>query len=105
MGLESQKPTVGQTWPGTLNVAVDLADAMKHNPDLQVLVNSGYTDLATPYFATMYTMDHMDIPASLDSHIHMDFYNSGHMIYVHLPALKQLHDNTAAFIRSTDNLQ
>lgn len=32
-------------------------------------------------------------------------YQSGHRVYVHLPALKQLHDNVAAFIRSTENLK
>ena len=96
--------TTGQTWPGTLNVAVDLADAMKYDPDLQVLVNSGYFDLATPYFATDYTMDHLPLPKDLQNHIHMKYYDSGHMVYVHVPALKQLHDNAAAFIKSTDNL-
>jgi hypothetical protein len=31
------------------------------------------------------------------------FYESGHMVYAHEAALKELHDNVAAFIRSTDN--
>ncbi|MDE1984454.1 MAG: peptidase S10 [Gammaproteobacteria bacterium] len=97
--------TVGQTWPGTLNTAVDLVAAMKYNPDLQVLVNSGYFDLATPYFATDYTMDHLPLPKDLRSHIHMKYYDSGHMVYAHVPALEKLHDNAAAFIKSTDNLQ
>ena len=100
-----QNHTTGQTWPGTLNTAVDLAEAMKYNPDLQVLVNSGYFDLATPYFATDYTMDHLPLPKNLQSHIHMEYYDSGHMVYVHVPALKKLHDNTAAFIRNTDNVK
>ncbi|HKV97724.1 MAG TPA: peptidase S10 [Gammaproteobacteria bacterium] len=100
-----QNPTTGQAWPGTLNTAVDLTEAMKYNPDLQVLVNSGYFDLATPYFATDYTMDHLPIPKDLQNHIHMKYYNSGHMVYVHVPALKQLHDNAAAFIRNTDNVK
>ncbi|MGH8147565.1 MAG: S10 family peptidase [Rhodanobacteraceae bacterium] len=95
--------TYGQTWPGLPNTAFDLASAMKHNPNLQVLVSSGYFDVATPYFATVYTMQHLPIPKSLDSHIHMKFYDSGHMIYAHAPALKKLHDNTAAFMRNTDN--
>lgn len=96
--------TEGQTWPGLPNTAFDLASAMKRNPNLQVLVNSGYMDLATPYFATIYTMDHLPIPKKLDSNIHMKYYDSGHMIYVHVPALKKLHDNTAAFIEATDNV-
>lgn len=100
-----ENPTTGQAWPGTLNTAVDLAEAMKYNPDLQVLVNSGYFDLATPYFATDYTMDHLPLPKNLQSHIHMEYYDSGHMVYVHVPALQRLHDNTAAFIRNTDNVK
>jgi len=98
-----KNPTTGQTWPGNLNVAVDLSEAMKYNPDLKVLVNSGYFDLATPYYATVYTMDHLQIPKNLQDHVQMKYYNSGHMVYVHVPALKQLHDNAAQFIKSTDN--
>ncbi|MGH8281970.1 MAG: S10 family peptidase [Gammaproteobacteria bacterium] len=96
-------PENGQAWPGLPNVAVDLSEAMKYNPDLQVLVNSGYFDLATPYFATDYTMDHLQIPKDLQSHVHMAYYDSGHMVYAHVPALKKLHDNAASFIKSTDN--
>ncbi len=100
-----KNPTTGQAWPGSLNVAVDLSQAMKYDPDLQVLVNSGYFDLATPFYATVYTMNHLQIPRNLQNHIHMEYYNSGHMVYVHVPALKQLHDNVARFIKNTDNLQ
>jgi len=99
-----RNPRTGQTWPGNLNVAVDLSQAMKYNPNLRVLVNSGYFDLATPYYATVYTMNHLQIPKDLRSHVQLDYYNSGHMVYVHVPALKQLHDNAAQFIKGTDNL-
>ncbi len=34
--------------PQTTNVMPDLADAMKQNPNLKVLLNAGYFDLATP---------------------------------------------------------
>ncbi|MGH8290743.1 MAG: S10 family peptidase [Steroidobacteraceae bacterium] len=88
---------------GFISVAVDLAQAMKRDPDLQVLVQNGYYDLATPYFGTIYIMNHLNIPPDLRSHIHMEFYQSGHMIYVHVPALKKLHDTTAAFIEATES--
>jgi carboxypeptidase C (cathepsin A) len=91
------------TQGGFISVAVDLAEAMKRDPDLQVLAQNGYYDLATPYLGTIYIMDHLEIPADLRSHIHMEFYRSGHMIYVHARALKKLHDTTAAFIRATEN--
>jgi carboxypeptidase C (cathepsin A) len=36
--------------PQAANVMVDLANAMKYNPDLKVLLNAGYFDLATPFY-------------------------------------------------------
>lgn len=89
--------------PGTPNVMTDLAAAMKYNPNLKVLLNAGYYDLATPFFEGVYEMHHLPIPASLDKNIEFRFYQSGHMVYAHEAALKQLHDNAAAFISSTEN--
>ncbi len=86
------------------NVMPDLAMAMKTNPNLKVYVNGGYYDLATPYFAADYEDHHLPIPASLDGNISYSWYPSGHMVYAHLPSLKELHDNVAAFIDKTDNL-
>ncbi len=49
------------------NVMPDLATAMKYNPRLKVMLNGGYFDLATPYFAARYEMSHLPIQASLRS--------------------------------------
>jgi carboxypeptidase C (cathepsin A) len=98
-------PVTRRLQDGFASVAVDLAQAMKRDPDLQVLSQNGYYDLATPYFGTVYIMNHLDIPPGLRSHIHMEFYQSGHMIYVHAPALKKLHDTTADFIRATESVR
>ena len=46
-----------------VNVAHDLAEAMKTNPRLKVMVNGGYYDLATPFFAAQYEEKHLPIPA------------------------------------------
>ena len=85
-----------------LNVAPDLADAMKTNPRLKVLVNGGYYDLATPFFAAVYEEKHLPIPQSLAKNIEYAWYESGHMVYVRDECLKQLHDNVAKFIQSTE---
>jgi len=85
------------------NGAIDLAQAMKYDARLQVLVHCGYFDFSTPFYGMVYAVNHMDIPPDLQSHIHFDYYDSGHMVYVHVPDLKKLHDNTAAFIRATDS--
>jgi carboxypeptidase C (cathepsin A) len=87
--------------PIDLNVAGDLAEAMKTNPRLKVMVNGGYYDLATPFFAALYEEKHLPIPQSLAKNIEYDWYESGHMVYVRDESLKQLHDRVAAFITKT----
>ncbi|HET6633327.1 MAG TPA: peptidase S10 [Rhodanobacteraceae bacterium] len=82
----------------SLNVMPDLATAMKTNPDLKVLLNGGYYDLATPFFAAIYEMRHLPIPQRLQKNISYAWYPSGHMVYAHTPSLKALHDNVARFI-------
>jgi len=86
--------------PISLNVANDLADALKTNPRLRIMVNGGYYDLATPFFAAQYEEKHLPIPQSLARNIEYDWYESGHMVYVRDESLKQLHDRVAAFIKS-----
>ena len=85
--------------PISLNVANDLADALKTNPRLRIMVNGGYYDLATPFFAAQYEEKHLPIPQSLAKNIEYDWYESGHMVYVRDESLKQLHDRVAAFIK------
>jgi carboxypeptidase C (cathepsin A) len=86
-----------------VNVSSDLAEAMKTNPRLKVLVNGGYYDLATPFFAAQYEEKHLPIPQSLAKNISYAWYESGHMVYVRDECVKQLHDNVSAFIRSADS--
>jgi carboxypeptidase C (cathepsin A) len=85
----------------TLNVGNDLAKAMLTNPRLKVMVNGGYYDLATPFYAAAYEEKHLPIPQTLAKNIEYQWYESGHMVYVRDESLKQLHDRIAAFIRST----
>jgi carboxypeptidase C (cathepsin A) len=87
--------------PISLNVSADLAEALKTNPRLRIMVNGGYYDLATPFFAAEYEDKHLPIPQSLAKNIEYDWYESGHMVYVRDESLKQLHDRVAAFIKST----
>jgi carboxypeptidase C (cathepsin A) len=87
--------------PLNLNVSADLATAMKTNPKLKVMVNGGYYDLATPFYAAFYEDKHLPIPANLSGNLEYDWYESGHMVYVREESLKQLHDRVAAFINGT----
>ncbi len=87
------------------NVMPDLAHAMKYNPELKVMLNAGYFDLATPFFEGIYEMQHLPIEPRLRSNIEYQFYPSGHMVYAHEASLKALHDNVADFIRRTNSAQ
>ena len=87
-----------------LNVAETLRKAMSMNTFLKVFVANGYYDLATPYFATLYTFNGMDLDKSLRDNYTMTFYEAGHMMYVHLPSLAQLKDDMAKFIEGSTNL-
>lgn len=98
-----QPPGAPVPAPQATNVMPDLAIAMKYNPDLKVLLNAGYFDLATPFYEGIYEMQHLPIPAKLQSNIEFKFYESGHMVYAHEASLKALHDNVAAFIVKTEN--
>ena len=98
-----QPPGAPLPLPLATNVMPDLAIAMKYNPDLKVLLNAGYFDLATPFYEGVYEMQHLPIPASLQGNIEFKFYESGHMVYAHQDSLKALHDNVAAFIVKTQN--
>lgn len=102
--LRHQPPGTHDPSVRTGNVMPDLAAAMKCNPHLKVLLNAGYYDLATPFFEGIFEMQHLPIPAELQGNIQYQFYEAGHMVYVGEPELKKLHDTTAGFIRSTDNL-
>ena len=84
-----------------LNVAETLRSAMTKNPNLKVFVANGYYDLATPYFATRYTFNHMHLDETLRDHVSMGYYEAGHMMYVKLSSLARLKADLATFIRSS----
>lgn len=84
------------------NVAADLADAIRKNPNLHVFSANGYFDLATPFYITEYDIAHMDLEPSLRGNIQFGYYPSGHMIYLNVDALHKLKDDLAAFITKTE---
>jgi carboxypeptidase C (cathepsin A) len=87
-----------------VNVAEDLRFAMAINPNLKVLVNNGYYDLATPFFATQYTFNHIGFDATYADRISMMYYNAGHMMYIRRVDREALKDNIARFITTNSNV-
>jgi len=87
------------TRPSALDVAGDLRDAMTANPYLRVFSANGIYDLATPFFATEYSLTHLGIAPELQSHITYGYYPAGHMIYINPAAHAALKHDLAAFYR------
>lgn len=78
----------GRYWePSYVNVARKLGDSMRRNKDLKVLVASGYYDLICPFFDTEYTFARNGI---LKDRVTLTYYEAGHMMYVHEPALVKI---------------
>ncbi len=81
-----------------VNTGEQLRNAFRSNPFLKVIVCNGYFDLATPYFATQYTFNHIELPEKLRKNISMTYYQSGHMMYTHKPSLIQVTEDLKNFI-------
>ena len=84
-----------------VNVAETLREAMTKNRNLKLFVANGYYDLATPFFATLYTINHLGLEPELQGNVTMGYYEAGHMMYIHRPSLVQLKHDLANFIQSS----
>jgi carboxypeptidase C (cathepsin A) len=72
----------GNAEEGFPSTAGGLRSAMIKNPYMKVLVMEGYYDLATPFAAANWTMDHLDLDAKSRQNISYATYGAGHMVYI-----------------------
>jgi carboxypeptidase C (cathepsin A) len=84
----------------SVSVAAMLAQAMRHNPHLRVYIACGYLDGATPYFAAEHAVAHLELPPQLRGNIEFEYYQAGHMMYVHEPSRLAQSAHLAEFVRS-----
>jgi carboxypeptidase C (cathepsin A) len=80
-----------------------LRSAVSQNPFMRVLVAMGYYDLATPHFATKYTLSHMDLDSTLRANFEATYYEAGHMLYLDLASLTSFKQDIARFMQSALN--
>ena len=92
-------------FPGSPNVMLDLAYSLITNPHLQVEVEDGMYDLATPFTESEYATEHLGLPANLQKNIHHKRYEAGHMMYLRDEDLTKLKSNVAAFLDSASHSQ
>ena len=86
-------------WATTTYVGGDLTEALVANPNLRIEIENGLYDLATPFFATEYTVSHLaGLSPELRARLTLRSYEAGHMMYLYEPALAQLKQNVSRFI-------
>lgn len=98
--FKHQPPGAPFALPFTPNVMPDLASAMKHDPDLKVMLLGGYFDLGTPFYAAEYEMHQLTLTPELQKNISYHFYPSGHMVYLNPEVHQALHEAAAKFIET-----
>jgi carboxypeptidase C (cathepsin A) len=77
-----QKWEWGNAVEGFPSTAGGLRSAIIKNPYMKILVMEGYYDLATPFAAANWTMDHLDLNPQFRQNISYATFNSGHMVYI-----------------------
>jgi carboxypeptidase C (cathepsin A) len=83
-----------------VNMTEPLRSAMARNPFLKVFVANGYYDMATPFFSTEFTFDHLGFEPTYRDRVSMGFYEAGHMMYIRPSAHREFKRDTAQFIRN-----
>jgi carboxypeptidase C (cathepsin A) len=59
-----------------------LEAALLDHPGTKVLIVNGRYDLVTPYLASRWLVDQLEIPAALRAGIRLRVYEGGHMVYM-----------------------
>ena len=85
-GGESELPGVG----------ANLRSGLSLNPDLKVLIAHGYFDLATPYFASKYLIERLELDDASFPNLRLSLYPGGHMFYTRTDAREQLYRDVQA---------
>jgi carboxypeptidase C (cathepsin A) len=92
------QPDLGGYKSPIANTAVDLAQAMTMNPNMKVLIQQGYFDLAVPYRTIEFVVDHLDIAPGLRDNVRIAYYDAGHMMYVHPPSMAKFKRDLSEFV-------
>lgn len=84
---------------GFVNVSPRLANAIRDNPHLRVLIQCGHTDLATPAGGIIHSVAHMKVPEPQRKNISFRWYDAGHMFYLNEQDLKKMRTDLVEFIK------
>ena len=87
------------TFTSTGNDDASLAAAFARNPNLRLFVAVNYFDLNAPFYATEFTLAHLNVSPEVRAHnITVSHFEAGQMTYVDNKALGKLHSDLARFV-------
>jgi carboxypeptidase C (cathepsin A) len=87
------------TFTSTGNDDASLAAAFARNPDLRLFVAVNYFDLNAPFYATEFTLAHLNVSPEVRAHnITVSHFEAGQMTYVDNKSLAKLHADLGKFI-------
>jgi carboxypeptidase C (cathepsin A) len=87
---------IGKYWePSAVSVSRKLAETMRRNTEMKVMVANGYYDLICPFFDAEFTFTRNGINRE---NIKMTYYEGGHMMYTHEPDFVKLTNDIRAFL-------
>jgi len=81
-------------WPDVLQ---RLRRTLIQNPEMKVFSGSGYYDCRTPFAATEYCFEHLDLPPSYKQNLQFEYYEAGHGFIFHYPCLQKLKTDLVTF--------
>ena len=97
-------PSANYAWNFSTRDSSDWPDLMQrvrrtliYNPEMKIFVGSGYYDCRTPFAATEYSFDHLDLPLSYRRNFQFEYYEAGHGFIFDHDSLKKLKDDLVFF--------
>ncbi len=84
-----------------VDTSENLRSVMSRSQRMKVFVANGYFDLATPHMASEYTFSHMGLDPEIRKNVRTEYYEAGHMMYVHKPSLVKLAADMREFVRDS----
>jgi carboxypeptidase C (cathepsin A) len=87
---------------GTADRAKSLAEALRHYPNLHIIIANGYYDFSTPFFASEYAISHLQLAPSARSRIGIVRYAGGHAAYMDPRVREQMFEDARTLVTKSE---
>jgi carboxypeptidase C (cathepsin A) len=84
-----------------VDTSENLRDVVSRSKAMRVFVANGFYDLATPSFATDYTLSHLGLVPEIRGNVRTEYYEAGHMMYLHKASLEKMAADLRGFIQES----